>query len=77
MRYELSTSYDNAISFYGKANVREENGKTILTSYQTDVAEIENGKAKVFGTYSNTTLRHIKDFLKWNLRTSDQPCCSI
>ena len=57
---------DSQKSFYGKAKVREENGKQILTSYTTDVAEIENGKAKVFGLYSDTTTRHIKEFLKQN-----------
>ena len=63
---ELSTRYDSRKSFYHKARVRNENGKTILTSYQTDVAYIENGKAHVKGTYSSTTLRHIKEFLLQN-----------
>ena len=64
MKYELSASYDSRKSFYGKANVIEENGIIQLKSYSTIVAEIENGKVKVYGTYSNTTLRHIKEFLK-------------
>ena len=62
--YDLQTQYDSRKSFYGKAKVRSENGKKILRSYNTDVAEIENGKPKVHGTYSATTLRHIKEFLK-------------
>ena len=63
MEYELNCQYDSRKSFYNKANVRTEDNKTILTSYSTDVAYIENGKAIVKGMYSNTTLRHIKEFL--------------
>jgi hypothetical protein len=65
-KYELKPRYDSRKSFYRKAEIREENGKKILRSYQTDVAYIENGKATVKDTYSMTTLRHIKDFLKQN-----------
>ena len=64
--YELEPRYDSRKDFYGKANVRKENGKLILKSYSTDVAEIENGKAKVHGLYSATTTRHIKEFLSQN-----------
>lgn len=63
---KLKPSYDTRKSFYGKANVRQENGRKVLTSYTTDVAEIRNGKAYVFGAYSPTTLRHIKEFLLQN-----------
>lgn len=35
-----------------------------LQSYNTIVAEIKNGKAKIFGWYSSTTTRHIKEFLQ-------------
>lgn len=66
METELRTSYDTKKSFYGKAKVRYEGDKLILRSYQTDVAYIENGKATVNGSYSSTTLRHIKEFLKQN-----------
>jgi hypothetical protein len=64
--HHLAPQYDSRKSFYGKAKVREENGAMILTSYTTDVAKIENGKAVVYGTYSPTTLRHIKEFLRQN-----------
>ena len=64
--YELNCNYDGRKSFYGKANVIEQDGKKILRSYSTNVCFIEDGKAKVNGTYSNTTLRHIKEFLKQN-----------
>lgn len=64
---ELECIYDSRKSFYGKANlVKEENGIS-LYSYDTKVATIyANGLAKVFGTYSQTTLRHIKEFFKQN-----------
>jgi hypothetical protein len=63
---KLQPRYDSRKSFYGKADVREENGRKILKSYATDVAEIRNGKAYVYETYSPTTLRHIKEFLLQN-----------
>ena len=65
-KIKLEPHHDSRKSFYGKSIVREENGKKILTSYSTDVAFIENGKATVKGTYSQTTLRHIKEFLIQN-----------
>lgn len=66
MAYDLSPQKDSRKSFYGKARVENENGKVVLYSYNTRVAEIEGGKAKVFGLYSATTTRHIKDFLYQN-----------
>jgi hypothetical protein len=64
--HNLEPRYDGRASFYGKAQVRTEAGKEILTSYNTDVAYIKDGKAVVNGAYSDTTLRHIKEFLKQN-----------
>ena len=66
METELNVQYDSRNSFYGKAHIRTEDNKLILRSYTTDVAYIEDGEAVVNGTYSNTTLRHIKEFLKQN-----------
>jgi hypothetical protein len=68
MAYEikLQPKYNRQKSFYGKAYVYDKDGKKILRSYSTDVAYIENGKAVVRGTYSVTTLRHIKEFLQQN-----------
>jgi hypothetical protein len=66
MAYRLPTRYDSRKSFYGKATVEVSDGKQVLYSFGTKVAEIENGKAKVFGTYSPTTSRHIKEFLLQN-----------
>jgi hypothetical protein len=63
---ELMPRYDSRGSFGGKAKVRVEDGKTILTSYTTDVAYIKDGKAYVNGLYSGTTTRHIKEFLLQN-----------
>jgi hypothetical protein len=64
--YELSPRYDARQSFYGKARVIEDNGVLKLWSYDTHVASIKGNKAEVYGTYSTTTLRHIKEFLLQN-----------
>lgn len=69
--YKLQPQYDNAKSFYGKANVyRNDKGSIFLMSYETIVAEIideaisPTGKRQinVFGWYSMTTARHINEF---------------
>ena len=63
---KLQPKYDSRKSFYGKAKVEMEDGKKVLYSYNTKVAEIKDGKAIVHGLYSDTTTRHIKDFLQQN-----------
>ena len=63
---ELQPIFDTRKSFYKKAYIIQENNKIVLLSYDTEVAEIQDGKAKIFDTYSPTTLRHIKDFLYQN-----------
>ena len=51
-------------SFYGKAIVWTCEKGVILCSYETDVCCITpNGHILLNGTYSNTTRRHIADFL--------------
>lgn len=60
----LIPKYDIRKSFYKKAVIIRENNLIILKSYQIIVAQIENNKPKVFGFYSLTTMRHIKEFLK-------------
>lgn len=66
-QYDLRTEWDSRKSFYGKAWVRNNDGVLELISYTTRVACIYADKtARVYGTYSNTTLRHIKEFLKQN-----------
>ena len=66
--YDLVPIFDNAASFYKKAVVHEKNQGLLLElqSYATTVAQIKNGKAQIYGIYSATTLRHIKEFLKQN-----------
>lgn len=66
MIYELKARYDSRKSFYGKAHVIEENEQRKLLSYSTIVAWIDDDGAHVNGTYSATTLRHIKEFLLQN-----------
>lgn len=63
---ELCPYYDNAQSFYGKAKVIEIENDVFLVSYDTIVAfyNRETKIAEVIDTYSATTLRHIKEFLK-------------
>ena len=63
---ELCPYYDSAQSFYGKAKVIEIENDVFLMSYDTIVAFFNRDTkvAKVIGTYSATTLRHIKEFLK-------------
>lgn len=70
----LKPIYDSRKSFYNKATVTEDENGFYLTSYNTVVARITNKNhgysipayATVYGTYSPTTLRHIKEFLKQN-----------
>lgn len=64
--YGLEPRYDARKSFYGKARVDtgDKGDKNKLYSYDTLVAEIKDGKPVVYGTYSQTTLRHIKEWLK-------------
>lgn len=70
--YELQPMYDARKSFYGKAHVWEDDyGQKTLRSYSTNVATIKDGIAEVHGTYSATTLRHIKEFLKQHGFTAD------
>lgn len=64
--YELVARYDRRNSFYGKAIVFEKEDGLYLRSYETIVAKINGGKVIVYDTYSPTTLRHIKEFLKQN-----------
>ena len=64
--YEMSARYDSRKSFYGKAHITEyPNGRKILTSYTTKVAEITaDGRPIIYGKWSQTTTRHQKEFLR-------------
>ncbi len=66
---ELSAQNDSRKSFYGKAHVvTDDDGTQILYSYDTPVVEIRDGKVKLLAQWdsSQTTLRHVKEFLKQN-----------
>lgn len=64
MKQELEPIYDRRKSFYKKAFViKEDDGTIRLISYTTEVATIKDGKLKINGFYSATTLRHIKEFI--------------
>ena len=63
---KLEPKFDRHKSFYGKATVKAEGDKKHLTSYTTRAATVMSSRAIVYGTYSNTTLRHIKEFLLQN-----------
>lgn len=66
--YGLDPRFDARKSFYGKAQVDVDGDRQTLYSYNTKVAEIKDGKVTLFPAwnYSQTTLRHVKDFLKQN-----------
>ncbi len=66
--YNLESIYSNKKSFYGKAIVTElDNGHKVLTSYNTDVCELdENNNIVEIGYYSQTTARHINEFIIQN-----------
>ena len=61
----LEPVIDSAKSFYKKAIVSQRDNDLILTSYSTEVAKIDltTRIPEVFGFYSQTTTRHIKDFI--------------
>ena len=50
--------------YYGKAYVIEEDGETLLKSYNTIVCKVVPGRGfvRLWGGYSDTTKRHINDF---------------
>lgn len=66
MERKLECIYDTRKSFYGKAIVRETEEGSQLYSYGTKVAEIKESKVIVYDTYSQTTLRHIREYLLQN-----------
>ena len=68
---ELEVIYASQKSFYKKAFVENEKGLKNLYSYGTLVATIQGQECRVYGTYSPTTLRHIKEFLKQEGFTAD------
>lgn len=64
--YYLQARYDARADFYKKAKVISYNNALYLKSYSTIVAKIDNGQVVVNGWYSQTTGRHINEFLQQN-----------
>lgn len=64
--YELATIYDSRSSFHHKATVAISKDKKTLLSYNTKVAEVSGKNVTLFADAicSQTTLRHVKEFLK-------------
>ena len=71
--YDLRPDFDKRKSFYGKARVDTgiKDSQNKLYSYNTLVAEIIDGKPVVYNVQSQTTLRHVKEFLRQNGFTAD------
>lgn len=68
---ELQARYDTRQSFYKKAYVGEytfKDGKTYkyLKSYDTIVACIFENQLRIYGYFSQTTARHIREFAHQN-----------
>lgn len=61
---ELEPIYSNVKSFYGKAKIIRENGAIKLKSYNTIIATITNGKLHINGFYSQTSNRHLREFMQ-------------
>lgn len=76
-KYELLPVYDKRKSFNHKATVEEERGIKKLYSYNTLVCTLSNNDIILNDAvdqsllFSNTTLRHIKEFLKQFYFNSD------
>ena len=66
--YDMTPQYDARKSFYGKARVDVNGDEKTLYSYNTPVARISDGKVELLPRWdeSQTTLRHVKEFLKQN-----------
>lgn len=68
--YELTPRYDSRASFYGKAHIKETPDAVVLISYDTEILKLnKKTSALVFlcsspDAYSQTTNRHINEFIK-------------
>ena len=63
--YHLAPCNTSQKDFYGKALViRESDGRLVLQSYSTQVAEIsaDGKRLTIHSWYSKTTTRHIREF---------------
>ncbi len=61
---ELNPIFSNQKSFYNKAQVEKTATGKRLHSYNFFVAEVNGKKASVYNLQSDSTLRHVKEFLK-------------
>ena len=63
---ELQTIFDSRQSFYKKAYIGEYLNCKYLKSYNTIVACIFQNQLRIYGAFSQTTARHIREFAKQN-----------
>lgn len=63
---ELQARFDARQSFYKKAFVGTFNGCKYLKSYNTIVACIFQNQLRIYGGFSQTTARHIREFARQN-----------
>ena len=63
--FNLSARYTHVKSHYGKAKVEVVGDTMALLSYSTKVAAYNTAtkELNILGTYSQTTMRHLKDFI--------------
>ena len=66
---ELTPKYEKTQSYYGKAILRYEDDIVTLVSYDTDIIKINSMTSELEALcepedLSNTTLRHLREFLK-------------
>ena len=68
MEYELIPKFDSRKSFYKKAMVKTEDNQKILYSFDAKVCiiNLDLNTAQIISLFSNTTTRHIKEFLLQN-----------
>ena len=64
--YELASYYNARKSFYGKALVEIKGRELILYSYLKKVCYIKDNEIHLISLDSNTTNRHIREFLRQN-----------
>lgn len=62
----LMPQFSSQKSFYNKARVRMNDNEIDLISYNTLVAKIKKGKLEIYNLQSQTTIRHINEFIQQN-----------
>lgn len=62
----LIPTFSSQKSFYGKARITQSPEKIILTSYTTNVAELDllTRKLEIKGEFSRNTMIHIREFMR-------------